>query len=856
MRRGTLRVFALVALALAGIASPNALGAEFGIPPGSLAVEVLDSEGNPENLAGAHPDRLRIAFGLQVEETGTAARDFIFDVSPGLGSDIDAVPTCSRALFAFPLEECPANTQIGILSQDSFGETLELPVWNLEPAPGQAAVFGVKPLWTVPFVLTIRPGDYGLTFEAPDLVQFPLGSGGIELWGVPADHQSGPASPRRPFLTTPTRCGPMSVALHIRSWEVNAPWLSDSASSTPFEDCASLPFAPQLQIELDNSVADAQTGARIELAMPEDVDPDGRASSLIEDVTLRLPEGVTVSPAGAQNLAACSDARFGFGSSAEAECPADSKIGTVELESPQLHVPLTGSIYLGEEHPGNRFRMLVSAPGPGVTLKLVSTLHADPATGRLSASLVDLPQIPMGRLSMNLDGGAQALLSTPVTCGHSSAVGRFEPYSGGSAVESVIPFSISARGGSECRPAPFAPRMVAGATNPRAGRSTAFSVTLRREDGEQIPSRFAVTLPPGLNGAFGVARRCGDAGAESGDCPSDSRIGQAVAEVGPGPGPAPMRGGVFLTGPYRGAPFGLAISFRAAIGPFDLGRVVTRAALRVDRHSGRVTVATDPLPRVVAGVPIRFKTLGLDIDRRGLLHNPTSCAPMSIEASIQAAEGGAATTKTPFALRGCNRLGFRPRFALALTGSAELHAQGRPGLSVSARTKRGDTNLRDIRIALPRLLKFSSAHIQEICSRRDASDGKCGPRTRVGTAYARTPLLAQRLKGPIFVVQPEGDGLPDLRIGLAAMGLEIDLLSESSRKNGRFVTKMTDLPDLPLSNFTMHLPPGRRSILALRAGLCKDGKARSLDVPIGVSGQNGAYRQSSLSMASKTRCDR
>jgi hypothetical protein len=124
----------------------------------------------------------------------------------------------------------------------------------------------------------------------------------------------------------------------------------------------------------------------------------------------------------------------------------------------------------------------------------------------------------------------------------------------------------------------------------------------------------------------------------------------------------------------------------------------------------------------------------------------------------------------------------------------------------------------------------------------------------VGTAYASTPLLSKTLRGPIFVVQPKGDGLPNLSIDLAASGVKVNLLSESSRKNGRFVTEMTGLPDLPLSTFTMHLPPGPRSILALRGGLCKSGRPRQLRMPIGASGQDGAFSQSSLLMTSAARC--
>jgi hypothetical protein len=44
---------------------PAASAAEFGI--GDFSVRMLDAEGNPENRAGARPDRLQIGFALETE---------------------------------------------------------------------------------------------------------------------------------------------------------------------------------------------------------------------------------------------------------------------------------------------------------------------------------------------------------------------------------------------------------------------------------------------------------------------------------------------------------------------------------------------------------------------------------------------------------------------------------------------------------------------------------------------------------------------------------------------------------------------------------------------------------------------
>ena len=52
------------------------------------------------------------------------------------------------------------------------------------------------------------------------------------------------------------------------------------------------------------------------------------------------------------------------------------------------------------------------------------------------------------------------------------------------------------------------------------------------------------------------------------------------------------------------------MALHAAIGPFDLGTVPFRATVQVRRRTGRVTVATDPLPGDFEGIPIRFQAIG------------------------------------------------------------------------------------------------------------------------------------------------------------------------------------------------------------------------------------------------------
>jgi hypothetical protein len=74
------------------------------------------------------------------------------------------------------------------------------------------------------------------------------------------------------------------------------------------------------------------------------------------------------------------------------------------------------------------------------------------------------------------------------------------------------------------------------------------------------------------------ATQCPEPLAGEGACPAASQIGTVTVGVGPGGDPLYATGRVYFTGPYQGAPFGLAIVVPAAAGPFNLGNVLVRVA--------------------------------------------------------------------------------------------------------------------------------------------------------------------------------------------------------------------------------------------------------------------------------------
>jgi hypothetical protein len=82
---------------------------------------------------------------------------------------------------------------------------------------------------------------------------------------------------------------------------------------------------------------------------------------------------------------------------------------------------------------------------------------------------------------------------------------------------------------------------------------------------------------------------CEEPQADQGTWPFSSKIGTTRVASGAGSHPFEIEGDVYLTGPYKGAPFGLSIVVPAVAGSFDLGdsgskweTVVVRVAINVD----------------------------------------------------------------------------------------------------------------------------------------------------------------------------------------------------------------------------------------------------------------------------------
>jgi hypothetical protein len=668
------------------------------------------------------------------------------------------------------------------------------------------------------------------------------------------NHRCGPvstdASPKA-LLSMPTSCPeePAAFTLRADSWENPGQFdtrvLTADEDGVPFklEGCERLPFSPEVDVEPLSRAAASPTGLNVDLRVPQTQDPDGFSAAHLRDVKMTFPPGMSVSASSAAGLAACSPAEIGLGTNAVPACPGGSKLGSVEIDTPLLEETLSGSVFLAKQN-DNPFNSLlalyIAVKGPGFYLKLPGKIEADPQTGQLSTSFTDNPQLPFEELRLKLAGGPQAPLTTPSSCGTYAVESELTPWSGTAPVKISSAFTVD----QGCAAGGFEPKLQAGTVDPAAGSFSPFILRITRNDGEQNLARLSATLPEGLLAKLKGVELCGDAQAATGECPAASQVGKVVVGAGSGSNPlyVPEAGkaptAAYLAGPYKGAPYSLVVKVPAQAGPFDLGTVTVRNALRIDPTTTQVTAVSDPLPQILQGIPIAYRDVRVEVNRDQFTINPTSCKQQQVTSTLISDTGQTATPSSPFQAASCGELGFGPSLKLRFKGGTKRTAN--PAVTATLKAPPGQANIAKTTVILPKSEFIDNAHINNPCTRVQFNDGKCPASSILGTATAYTPLLDQPLVGPVYFRSNGGDReLPDLvadlngKIRVTVVGF-IDSV-KTGKEGSRVRTRFLNVPDAPVSKFTIKLKGGKKGLIENSRNLCTfTPKAK-----VQMTGQNG-----------------
>jgi hypothetical protein len=878
--------------------------AGFGIVPGSVVSAASSSQ------AGAHAN-LTTAFtlntGSRFEHPAADPKDVEFDAPVGLVGDVVGLPRCSQKLITQNvngISACPADTRVGIATLDltvatgASGEEYAdvAPVYNIPPAPGEPAAFMFLasgfPVRLDTSVLS--EGNYGVRVTAPEINE---GGGDIStavtIWGVPHEHNGAGTDldeygdnfggagegPDVGLLSNPTQCTePLSASYAIESW--SAPGFAEGATPMgTLSGCNGLPFFTGVSMVPDTFQAGAPAGYDFNLSVDrsQDLNPEGDVTPDVKNVSTTLPLGTVISPSAANGLGACKNDpnvdpgqvgnEFGLHYLNLASCSIDSQVGTVEITSPDIAEPFGGAVYLAEPEcnpcspkdaeNGTMVKLLLQAKGKGeggVLVKTTGWLSVNQQTGQLTATFENTPQLPFSHLELKLAGGARATLSNPRVCGTATTSVELTPWS--------TPYTPNATDTSPyqvtgCQGPQFNPSFFAGTTSNQAGGLTPFTLSFGRDDADQYLAGIQVKTPPGLLGSLANVPLCPEPQASQGTCSPASELGTSQVETGPGAEPFLVTGGkVYLTGPYKGAPFGLSIVVPAKAGPYTLtgttgqGTVVVRSTINIDPTTSALTVTSDALPTILDGIPLQLKLVNVTINRPNFIFNPTSCDKLAITATLSSSEGASKTASSPFQVTNCEALKFQPKFTVSTSGKTSKSN----GASLDAKVTYPNTgqgtqaNIASFKVDLPKQLPSRLTTLQKACVAAvfEANPAACPAASVIGTVRVNTPVLPVPLTGPVYFVSHGGEAFPSLEIVLQGYGVRVNVVASTFiSKAGITSSTFKTVPDVPFSSFEIYLPEGKYSALAANGNLCKS----NLAMPTAIVAQNGAKINESTKIA-------
>jgi hypothetical protein len=771
-----------------------------------------------------------------------------------------------------------------------------VPLYNMEvTSPGVVTAIGFRSVVvTEIFQIRVRPGDSGLTATSPNNAKFEPFNIVVTVWGVPASHvhdderavscgegfelppqckhqlgNGGPLEagiPIKPYLSNPTSCVPHVAHMAMYSWEMPEEpfWVHGETEQSATTECERVPFDPAIEVRPTTRSAESPSGLDVSLVLPQSWDDPNRiATSDLKDSTVTLPVGYTINPSSGSGLKPCTVGEFEEEAASASPpghgCPPESKIGTVTVETPVLTKTLKGNIYVAMPFQ-NKFGSLlalyvvVKDPARGIVVKLAGKITPNETTGQLVTTFDENPQVPFSRFTLELLQATTSPLVSPPVCGSYAAEADLTPWSAPESPHHVLSPSFQIEtgiGGGACPTGgvpPLKPQVLSGTENNASGTYSSFYLRIERHDGEQELTKFTTILPPGLTANLTGIPFCPDAaiqhareasgqqeiGAPS--CPASSEIGHTLVGAGVGSVLAWTPGKVYLAGPYHGSALSIVSITSATVGPFDLGTVVIRFALRINPTTGQAEIdstGSDPIPHIIKGIIVHVRDIHVYVDRSKFMINPTSCQALSIANTITGAGAEPAnpadqqsvSVTTPFRAADCSSLGFKPLFEASTSGKTSRSS----GASLSVKLTYPNAplgtqaNIHSVKVDLPKQLPSRLTTLQKACvdSVFNANPAACPAASRVGTAKAITPILPVPIEGPAYFVSHGGAKFPELIVVLQGYGVTIDLHGETFiNKEGVTSSTFRSVPDQPVTSFELTLPQGPDSALAANGNLC------------------------------------
>jgi hypothetical protein len=357
--------------------------------------------------AGASAD-VSVSMSFSYSSATEDLDGFVLHLPAGLLGNPFAVPRCSDS--DLQADRCPADTKVGttavtavLVGRTAPPVTATGDVYNAVPLGSELGRLGivVRPPTLPPQLLSAAftartDGDYGLDATLRNLPRT-LGTFDIQTTGI-SFTLSGVVQGRE-LLRNPSSCNEARSTVEGIAYDDPA----RPTASTAFTpaNCAALAFTPDLAASVGGKGLTAKD-AHPSFSTTVTQGPDQAGT---RRTVLALPP--ELEPNNAAFGTVCTSDQF-----ATASCPPASQKGTATVTTPILAGPLSGSVFVIQQ-PGQPIPSLGFLLTGALSLKLTAanTLLSEAGRFRIQTTLDGIPDVPIDRFTVTLDGGPQGVLT-------------------------------------------------------------------------------------------------------------------------------------------------------------------------------------------------------------------------------------------------------------------------------------------------------------------------------------------------------------------------------------------------------------------------------------------------------------
>ena len=330
-------------------------------------------------------------------------------------------------------------------------------------------------------------------------------------------------------------------------------------------------------------------------------------------------------------------------------------------------------------------------------------------------------------------------------------------------------------------------------------------------------------------------------------CPANTLIGSSEADVHalPPVGPVVTEPGRIYNVVQQGTEAG-----RLGIVIDATSKAFLEAAFYV-RNTGDYGLDgdLDNLPRNLLGVGdiqirrLKFTLFGT-VQGRKFTRAPTSC---SLKVSTGEGEaydhpGFVAGPSDSYTPTDCDKLPFAPTFAMSVGDRGSTGERDKPPLNVTVTQKTGEAGILGNGVTLPFEIGPNLPAFTTICTLAQSAADACPAGSKMGTAVATSSFVDKPLTGDVYAVEQAGVAfLPGLVADLRGR-VNAKIRIATAIIGGKYIrSTVTDVPDLPVSSFSMSLIGGAKGPLESKFDLCfkRANKFRTMTPEVTFSAHSG-----------------